>query len=274
VSKRPDFGRDSVIMKLDDLALDYESLIHFTPTADQRRAFAKSGAAMPDGSFYITNSGQLSDAIRAVGRATPNAGESETARRNSVRRHIIKRARALNLANMVPDTWNSDGTLKQSATLADEVESYLSHFGVKGMRWGVRRSGSSGGGSRPSSGSAGMHHPSLNAPRPRLSSDAATAKALSGVVKTHGTQALSNKDLQTLVTRMNLEKQFTSLNPQTVSAGRKFTSDVLQSSGKQLASQFIAKNAPKGAAWVAKKIGKRAAVVGASLAVRAAVAAL
>jgi len=107
-----------------------------TPTMEDRRKLAGSGVAMPDGSYYIRNAGELDDAIAAVGRATPNAGESDVARRNSVRRHIMKRARALKLESKIPDSWNPDGSLKHSAA----VEEFLAHFGVKGMRWGVRRS--------------------------------------------------------------------------------------------------------------------------------------
>jgi hypothetical protein len=63
---------------------------------------------MKDGSFPIPNVASLEDAIRAVGRARPNTEEH----RAKVRRHIIKRARALNATNRIPDNWNSDGSLK------------------------------------------------------------------------------------------------------------------------------------------------------------------
>jgi hypothetical protein len=150
---------------LDALARDYDVLIHFTPTASQRRQFSKQGVAMPDGSFYIRNASDLSNAINAVGRATPNASESEVARRNAVRRHIIQRASDLKLSKMIPDTWNADGTLKQSAAqglglpltgvIVDElpdnqridelIDKLLEHHGVKGMHWGVRSARPSGG---------------------------------------------------------------------------------------------------------------------------------
>jgi hypothetical protein len=91
-----------------------------------------------------------------------------------------------------------------------------------------------------------------------------------GRVRKSGTSNLSNQELQQLVTRLNLERQYSNLNPKQVSAGRKFAEGLLKDSGKQLASQFIAKNAPKGAAWIAKKIAKKGAVRATQAAVRAA----
>lgn len=120
-----------------------EYLKHFTPTTKQRQQFSKAGVAMPDGSFYIRNAADLSNAIGSVGRATPNASESEVARRNSVRRHVMARARALKLSHMIPNTWNSDGSLKQSAMIS-QVTDFLAHHGVLGMKWGVHRARSTG----------------------------------------------------------------------------------------------------------------------------------
>lgn len=108
------------------------------PTAEQTRQLTKLGYAMPDGSYYIregaTGVNDLHNAILAVGRATPNAGESETERRNSVRRHIMKRARALKRTDMIPDSWNPDGSLKHS-----DLDEFLMHYGVMGMKWGHRK---------------------------------------------------------------------------------------------------------------------------------------
>lgn len=57
--------------------------------------------------YWIRNRTDLENAISAVGRA----GGGEAGRRK-VRRFIIKRAKALGLANLIPDTWNADGSLK------------------------------------------------------------------------------------------------------------------------------------------------------------------
>lgn len=75
----------------------------------------------------------------------------------------------------------------------------LSHYGVKGMRWGVRRSDSGGGGSAPAAKSA---------PKPRMSEDAKSVEKAFNKIDRGGTDALSNHELQSVVTRMNLEQQY------------------------------------------------------------------
>jgi hypothetical protein len=104
------------------------------PTAAQRKMFAKMGIAMPDGSYYIRNAAELSDAIKAVGRGNAD--------HDAIRKHIITRANALHLSKQIPADWNPDGSEK--STVAHGQEFVLAHFGVKGMHWGVRNSGSSG----------------------------------------------------------------------------------------------------------------------------------
>lgn len=62
----------------------------------ERSRLAKTGAAMPDGSFPIRNTTDLDHAIRAVGRATNPA---------AAKAHIIKRARALGAKGQLPVSW-------------------------------------------------------------------------------------------------------------------------------------------------------------------------
>jgi hypothetical protein len=67
-------------------------------TASARRKAAKSGVAMPDGSFPIPDVAHVRKAIRAFGRANPS-------KRGAVKAHIKKRARALGVSNLIPDGW-------------------------------------------------------------------------------------------------------------------------------------------------------------------------
>jgi len=69
-------------------SIEYEALTAATFTADQRARLAKTGAAMPDGSFPIRNCSDWQNARQAVGRAP--AGK-----RAAVRAHIAKRGNAL-----------------------------------------------------------------------------------------------------------------------------------------------------------------------------------
>lgn len=79
------------------------------PDTTTRNDAEARGQAMSGGRFPIRNRDDLLKAIKAVGRA--KGGEKG---RTQVRRFIIKRARALDLADLIPDTWNDDGTLKAS----------------------------------------------------------------------------------------------------------------------------------------------------------------
>jgi len=68
---------------------------------DARRTMAESGMAMPDGSFPIANGGDLQNAIQSVGRAANYAAAKE---------HIIRRARALGMMDMLPEDWRNNAT--------------------------------------------------------------------------------------------------------------------------------------------------------------------
>jgi hypothetical protein len=66
-------------------------------TAEQRRQMASRGQAMEDGSFPIANAKDLANAIRSIGRASNPA---------AAKKHIISRARALDMLDMIPEEWN------------------------------------------------------------------------------------------------------------------------------------------------------------------------
>lgn len=81
----------------------------------QRRRLAAKRQAMPDGGFPIRNVADLKNAIQAFGRAK---------NKPAVKAWIKKRARELGATNLLPDNWRDDT---------------LVHYGVKGMKWGIRR---------------------------------------------------------------------------------------------------------------------------------------
>jgi hypothetical protein len=66
-----------------------------------RERMAESGTAMSDGSFPISNKSDLMNAIRSVGRAKNY---------EAAKQHIIRRARALNALDMLPEDWRNKAT--------------------------------------------------------------------------------------------------------------------------------------------------------------------
>lgn len=64
----------------------------------KRRKLAQEGKALPDGSYPIRNVEELKNAIQAYGRGKPS-------KRAAIRRHIMKRARGLKRADLIPDKW-------------------------------------------------------------------------------------------------------------------------------------------------------------------------
>ena len=72
-------------------------------SAASRRRMAESGEAMRDGSFPIANEADLRNAIQSVGRAADY---------DAARRHIIRRARALGMTDILPEDWRKNPTGK------------------------------------------------------------------------------------------------------------------------------------------------------------------
>lgn len=70
-------------------------------SVEERQRLAKSGEAMPDGSYPIVTRQDLENAIRAIGRAKD---------REATIRHIKKRARALGAEDMIPAEWGGGGS--------------------------------------------------------------------------------------------------------------------------------------------------------------------
>lgn len=93
----------------------------------------------------------------------------------------------------------------------DKATLFLAHHGIKGMKWGVRKGGSSGPsevkvktgstltGKAKIKTSGGSKHPPH--------ADAVAARVVQQKLARSGTHSLSNHEIQTLVNRHNLEQQ-------------------------------------------------------------------
>jgi hypothetical protein len=105
----------------------------------------------------------------------------------------------------------------------------LQHYGIKGMRWGVRRTDAQLGRVR----------------RQKTSNDVNVKKASSSsstsTKKRKITDEMSDDELIRRIKRLQMEKQYAQLTAKEVSPGRKFVKDVLLNAGKQVATQYTAK---------------------------------
>ncbi len=83
--------------------------------ADEQKQMLAEGKAMrnPNGepSYPIGDEEDLDNAIHAVGRGKASG--------NTIRRHVMRRAKAMNMSSKIPDTWQEDGSLARSSKSAD-----------------------------------------------------------------------------------------------------------------------------------------------------------
>lgn len=110
----------------------------------------------------------------------------------------------------------------------NDADDFLAHYGVKGMKWGVRR--------------AEKAEKKAQKRYENSSEDSRAAQDATRKIKKGGSvDALSNKELQALVQRMNLEQQLSGLQEKTKtkSAGRKFAEDIVRELAKETVKNSI-----------------------------------
>ena len=104
------------------------------------------------------------------------------------------------------------------------VEDFLAHFGVKGMRWGSRKGGST---------------------KEGPSKDSSSAMDLRNRAKKSKVKALSNIELQQAINRMNLEQQFKRLSVNERPAVTRWIASTMLEIGKREVQTAIIKKAAK-----------------------------
>ena len=126
-------------------------------------------------------------------------------------------------------------------------ECYLRHFGIKGMKWGVRRYQNKDG----SLTAAGRKRQAQD----DNSSDGGGSKKKSASTesssqpKKKSVKEMSDAELRDKINRLELEKRYSQLNPEQVSRGKKFVDKVVKDMvlpaatdvGKQLIKSEITK---------------------------------
>lgn len=114
----------------------------------------------------------------------------------------------------------------------NDENNYLSHHGIKGMKWGVRRTPEQLG-HRISSG--------VKKAKSKVISSKNKKKKQSDDVKN-----MSDEELRRRINRIQMEKQYKQLTKKEISPGQKFAKDVVVGAAKQTAQQYASKAMTKG----------------------------
>lgn len=121
------------------------------------------------------------------------------------------------------------------------LDDFLSHYGIKGMKWGVRRSNPSGAPVKIEVGTApGKRVQTRGGQNHGPSDDAVRAAVLKRKARSSTTDSLTNAELRAAVERMNLEQQYDRLRPRSAyELAGKFITDQLISIGKDEGSKYL-----------------------------------
>lgn len=105
----------------------------------------------------------------------------------------------------------------------------LQHHGIKGMKWGVRRTRAQLGYS--------------SSPR---KTEKQTQKVSSKQQRKEAMKKMSDAELRNRINRIQMEKQYMQLTEPQLSPGKKFVKDVLTNAAKQTITNYTAKYMTKG----------------------------
>lgn len=112
----------------------------------------------------------------------------------------------------------------------------IMHYGVKGMRWGVRKKRPTSSGKRKGKTNAQRIYERIagkkeSSSKPKPSTSSRKRKA----------SEMSDEELRSVINRMQMERTYAQLTAKEVSKGRKFVNDVLYNSAKATATTYATK---------------------------------
>lgn len=112
--------------------------------------------------------------------------------------------------------------------MSEQTDDFLAHYGVPGMRWGKRKGGSTTSGKKAS-----------------VSADAKEVAS----IRTKKPSQMSNQELQKVNTRINLEQQYSRLNPSKVTKGKQTATALLATASIGVSAYNLVKS-PAGQAAI------------------------
>lgn len=264
------------------------------------RMYHAEAVTLPDGRLKIQAKGRINPKItkqlarverqtvrdeKAAARALERAKEKE---RKAAMQHEDEAEPDLNELFFIYEE-DEDGAYDLVDPF-DEVEhadldEELAHYGIKGMKWGVRRKDyvKKSTGSKPNNTTPKKSNvdPKVLTKKPNNAGKSATIvtttttqkkiqgppdrqkPAVTAEIKTDNIpvrtkltpanpRRLSDQDLSTAIKRLQMEKQYRELSAPEISAGRKILTDILVTSGKTVATQYVTHFMGKGVAQLTK----------------------
>jgi len=121
-------------------------------------------------------------------------------------------------------------------------KNFLKHYGVIGMKWGIRKTRASSISKKTSSTSTGKktaEEETTKNTSSKLSSKTSTRK--------QPVKKLSDKELRDAINRIEMEKRYNQIHASNVRKGKNVVGDIITSAAKQTASVYTAK-------YMAKKV--------------------
>ena len=122
------------------------------------------------------------------------------------------------------------------------TEEFLAHYGVKGMRWGVRKKRSSSDQDVRVEIKKGTKVKVSGGKNQPPSEDVIRTSVTRQRIKKSGKQAVNSKELQELVNRMNLESNYAKLSKKEREANKGAVRKFIESQGKDLLMTQIKTN--------------------------------